>query len=78
MYLGSTGYAFALCDKRWFIGMQMQNTYVDSYSNQCYQYSFKFVFVLGLGMKIEGVALGTLIAQYLGLYSFSAMVYILS
>ena len=49
---------------------------MDSYSNQCYQYSFKFVFVLGLGMKIEGVALGTLIAQYLGLFTALVLWYI--
>lgn len=52
----------------WFLGMQnaripMLISIVQNVVNVC----ASLCFVFGLGMKVEGVALGTLVAQYLGL-----------
>jgi MATE family multidrug resistance protein len=54
--------------KGWFIGMQDSNTpmFIAIFIN-ILNIVFSLWFVLGLGMKIEGVAWGTVIAQYGGL-----------
>ena len=54
--------------KGWFIGMQNAKTpmYVAIIINLL-NIAFCLFFVLGLGMKVEGVALATLLAQYGGL-----------
>ncbi len=54
--------------KGWFIGMQNSKTpmFVAIIINLL-NIAFSLFFVLGLGMKVEGVALGTLLAQYGGL-----------
>jgi multidrug resistance protein, MATE family len=52
----------------WFIGMQ--NTRIPmviAITANLLNIGFSFLFVRGLGMTADGVALGTLIAQYLGL-----------
>lgn len=52
----------------WFIGMQdTRSPMVVSISQNVINILASFVLVFGLGMKIEGVAYGTLIAQWCGL-----------
>lgn len=54
--------------KGWFIGMQNSKTpmFIAIIINLL-NIAFSLFFVLGLGMKVEGVALGSLLAQYGGL-----------
>lgn len=66
-------YAF----KGWFIGMQ--NSRIPMYiaiTINVLNIAFSMFFVMGLGMKIEGVALGTLLAQYSGV--LTALIFFLA
>ncbi len=52
----------------WFLGMQMARmTMIIAITVNVLNIGLNFVFVYGLGMKVEGVALGSLLAQYGGL-----------
>ena len=52
----------------WFIGMQNSRfPMIIAISQNIINIAASLLFVFGLGMKVEGVALGTLIAQYSGL-----------
>jgi len=63
--------------KGWFIGMQNAKTPMwIAIQINVINIALSLFFVLGLGMKIEGVALGTLIAQYLGLFTALVLWYI--
>ncbi|MDD5507433.1 MAG: MATE family efflux transporter [Bacteroidales bacterium] len=52
----------------WFLGMQMARmTMIIAITVNVLNIGLNFLFVYGLGMKVEGVALGSLLAQYGGL-----------
>lgn len=52
----------------WFIGMQNSRTPMTvAITQNLVNIAASLLFVYGLGMKVEGVALGTLVAQYAGL-----------
>ena len=58
----------------WFIGMQnSQSPLVISITQNVVNILISLTLVYGFGMKIEGVALGTLIAQYVGLFTAMAL-----
>ena len=58
----------------WFIGMQnSQSPLVISVTQNVVNILVSLTLVYGFGMKIEGVALGTLIAQYVGLFTAIAL-----
>ena len=58
----------------WFIGMQnSQSPLVISITQNVVNILISLTLVYGFGMKIEGVALGTLIAQYVGLFTAIAL-----
>lgn len=63
--------------KGWFIGMQNSRTpmFIAIIINLL-NIGFILTFVLGFGMKIEGVALGTLLAQYGGLVTALVFFYV--
>jgi MATE family multidrug resistance protein len=54
----------------WFIGMQnAKSPMLVSILVNILNLSFSAFFILGLGMKSEGVALGTMLAQYIGFFT---------
>ncbi|MBP7103024.1 MAG: MATE family efflux transporter [Bacteroidales bacterium] len=60
--------------KGWFIGMQNAKTPMwIAIQINVVNIIFSLLFVFGFGMKIEGVALGSLISQYLGLITAMAL-----